>query len=29
VKAIQTFFTFGVEQFPVTFKAKSARQALM
>jgi cytochrome P450 len=23
VKAIQTFFTFGVEQFPVTFKTKS------
>ncbi len=25
VKAIQTFFTFGVEQFPVTFKTKSAQ----
>jgi cytochrome P450 len=22
VRAIQTFFTFGVEQFPVTFKAR-------
>jgi len=29
VRAIQTFFTFGFEQFPMRFKTKSAHEKLM